>query len=162
MLSVLFNIKDLLRFKRIMAQQKLQIKSKMLLHRKWASGRTWNSLEPYARVTGSFLEVGLSSSLPIVVQSLETGRGPGKIPTGFDKILYDWSIAKGIGFSSTKERLKFSRGLAFKIMRDGTAQFRAGRNTDIFTDTKPTYDKKITDMAIKAVHSKMIVKTKFL
>lgn len=162
MVGVLFSVKDLLRFKRIMAQQKLQIKSKMLLYRKWASGRTWNSLEPYARVTGSFLEVGLSSSLPIVVQSLETGRGRGKIPMDFDKILYDWSIAKGIGFSSTRERMKFSRGLAFKIMRDGTVQFRAGRNTDIFTDTKPTYDKKITDMAIKAVHSKMIVKTKFL
>ena len=162
MLNTLFDIKDLLRFKRIMAQQKLQIKSKMLLYRKWASGRTWNSLEPYARVSSSFLEVGLSSSLPIVVQSLETGRAPGHIPYDFSKILYDWTLTKGIGFSNSKERLRFSRGLAFKIMKEGTAQFRAGRNTDIFTDTKPTYDKKITDMAIKAVHSKVMIKTKFL
>lgn len=163
MSALLFDVKDLLRFERIASQLKLQIKSNMYLQKKWASGRTWNSLTPYAYETSSgLLEIGLKSSMPIPVNALETGRRPGKVPYGFDSIIYDWSIDKGIIFSTNKERWRFARAVAWKIRKSGTSQYRSGAITSIFTDIRPTYERKITDLVIKAVGSKVKMKLKFL
>ena len=135
--------KDLKRFERLMSQYKLQIKAKMQQHGKWATGKTWNSIEPYAEETGGILNIGLTTSDPIPVKALETGRKAGKIPAGFRDVIYQWSIAKGIAFQSDKDRRTFAYLTARKIMREGTLQFKQGRNTDIYTSLESSYETQI-------------------
>lgn len=52
--------------------------------------------------------------------TLETGRGGGKIPSGFTEILEQWSRDKGIPFRNEKERRRFAFLLGRKIAASGT------------------------------------------
>lgn len=159
----LFSARDLMRFRRLMGEYKLQIRSKMLLYKKFVTGRTWNSLTPYANEIGFKLDIGLSSYYPIPINVQETGRRDGKIPYGFDKIIYQWSIDKGLYFPNDKERIRFSKAVAFnKIPKFGTVQYRNARNTDIFTDLKPTYENQLNIFLSRFISTKVTTKINFL
>ena len=154
--------KDLKRFERLMSQFKQQIKAKMLQYGKWATGKTWNSIEPYAEETGGILSIGLTTSEPIPVKALETGRKAGRIPAGFMDLIYQWSIAKGIAFKSDKERRTFAYLTARKILREGTLQFKHGKNTDIYTSLESIYETQIIAYLDKLVGSTVKAQIDFL
>lgn len=127
-----------------MSQFKLQIKSKMMQYKKWVTGTTWNTIEPYAAEEDGNLKIGLQSSNPITVKVQETGRMPGKVPFDFEDIIYQWSMDKGIQFRNQDERRKFANAVKWKMMKEGSVQFRQGTNNDIFTSQYKTYDEQIT------------------
>lgn len=160
----IFTQNDLMRFRRLMSQYKLQIKSKMVLYKKWVTGYTWNTIEPYAEEVNGELKVGLKSTNPTVVALQETGRRPGKVPRDFESIIYKWSMAKGLQFSSQKERWSFSNAVKWKTIKEGSSQFRQGRNDDIFTRPFQTYDAQIASIMDKvfADKAKSDLKVNFL
>lgn len=63
--------------------------------------------------------------------TVEVGRKPGKVPTGFYYILKEWSREKGIQFSSERERATFAYFLGKKIAKEGTQRY--SNNIDVYT-----------------------------
>lgn len=61
---------------------------------------------------------------------LETGRGPGKVPKGFYKIIRQWMIDKGIQVEKPKS---FAYLVARKIAEKGTRLYRTGKHEDIYS-----------------------------
>lgn len=151
----ILNAKDIAQIERLMSQYKLQIKSKMIMYKKWATGKTWNSISPFVYVSSSSIEAGLRSPLYISVFTQETGRKRGRVPYRFWEIIEQWSIDKGLSFRTSKDRERFSRAVAFKIAKEGTSQFRSGKNTDIFTDQKPLYERKFVQIVKRAASNRI-------
>ncbi len=151
----ILNARDIAQIERLMSQYKLQIKSKMIMYKKWTTGRTWNSISPFISVSSSTIETGLRSPLYISVFAQETGRKYGKVPYRFWEIIEQWSIDKGLSFRTTKERERFSRAVAFKIAKEGTSQFKSGKNSDIFTDQKPLYERKFVQIVKRAASDRI-------
>lgn len=149
MAVIIFTQADINRFERLMSQFKLQIKSKMIMYGKWVTGTTWNSITPYANCYNNTLSLGLKSSNPTVMAVQETGRKPGKVPIDFERTIFQWSMAKGIQFSSQKERWSFANAVKWKTIKEGSSQFRQGRNDDIFTKPFQTYDRQIATIIDK-------------
>lgn len=65
---------------------------------------------------------------------LETGHGPARVPYNFALIIKNWAIAKGITFATVADLNRFAYFTAEKIQREGTALYRNGGRTDIFTE----------------------------
>lgn len=61
---------------------------------------------------------------------LETGRGPGKVPKGFYKIIRQWMIDKGIQVEKPKS---FAYLVARKIAEKGTRLYRTVKHEDIYS-----------------------------
>lgn len=94
---------------------------------------------------------------------LETGRKPGKMPSGFTGIIKQWIRDKGISVTpipyKTDRPHKYTpeeRGenrLAFfiarKIKRSGTALFRNGGRSDIYSNAIPETTRRIADRLVK-------------
>lgn len=159
---MLLNDSELSRLYRLMSQFKLQIRSQMILQKKFVTGRTWNSIEPYAYQSSSSIDAGIRSPLAIALFTTETGRGPGSVPYNFKDIIYKWSLDKGISFKSNKDRARFSYLTARKIMRSGTAQFRKGAIDSIFTKPWESYENKIDDIIHESIKRNVKEGVKFL
>ena len=143
---------DLGRFRKLMLSYKFTIRSNIKAAKKWASGRTWNTLAPYENVGSNTLEIGLQSPVAAQIQQLETGRKPGRVPRA--DIFYDWSKQKGLSFPDDKKRWSFSWALRKKIEKSGTLQFSRPRDTSIFSDLYPKYEKKAADLIVNCMKSK--------
>lgn len=149
MSTIIFTQSDLQRFERLMSQYKLNIKSKLQQYKKYTTGVSWDSLQPYCNYYNNTLSLGLKSSMPIVVNTWETGRSPGKVPYDFERTIFKWSMSKGIQFKNQKERWAFSNAVKWKTIKAGSKQFRDGRNEDIFTNQYSNYDKQIASVMSK-------------
>lgn len=159
---MLLNDSELSRLYRLVSQYKLQIRSNMFMYKKWCTGKTWMSIEPYADQSSSSIDVGIRSPLAIQLNATETGRRPGSIPYNFRDIIYKWSLDKGISFKSNKDRMRFSYLTARKIMRSGTTQFRKGTIDYIFTKQWPSYEDKMDSLVLEAIKRNIRDGTKFL
>lgn len=159
---MLLNDSELSRLYRLVSQYKLQIRSNMFMYKKFVTGRTWNSIEPYAYQSSSSIDVGIRSPLAISLNATETGRGPGSIPYNFKDIIYKWSLDKGLSFKSNKDRARFSYLTARKIMRSGTAQFRKGAVDYIFTKQWPSYEDKMDQIVYESIERNVREGVKFL
>lgn len=149
MATIIFTQQDLMRFERLMSQYKLQIKSKMQQYKKWVSGRTWESINPYVNYYNNTLDIGLKSTNPTVVAVQETGRGPGKVPFDFERTIFKWSMQKGIQFKNQDERWTFANAVKWKTIKEGSSQFKEGRNNDIFTNQYKTYERQVATIMDK-------------
>ena len=72
--------------------------------------------------------------------TLETGRGPGKVPKGFYQIIQQWIKDKGIQVENPKS---FSYLVARKIAREGTELHRIGGRDDVYS---PEIEKAIQNI----------------
>lgn len=95
-----------------------------------ASGRTSAALQVVQRGNQIMLIKEAGQNAPF--QTLQYGRRGGKVPAGFADILYQWSVDKGLSFSTDRERNTFAYFLARKIARQGTDRNRNPRQ-DIYT-----------------------------
>lgn len=147
----------LMQLRRLMGSYKLAIKSNMKRYGKWTTGRTWSSIIPYADLDASGkLSVGLEApNNSMLVKLQETGRKPGKVPSNFEDIIYQWSIDKGIQFSSDKERKQFAKAVKWKTINEGSVQFRNGTNYDIYTKLEPMYETKTQQLVNSAITNKV-------
>lgn len=69
---------------------------------------------------------------------LETGRGPGKVPKGFYKIIRQWVEDKGI---QVKKPDSFAYLVARKIAKEGTELYRNRKHEEIYSrDLENTVD----------------------
>lgn len=93
-----------------------------------ASGRTRASL----RVEASEDRGTLWGKSPFGI--LETGRKPGKVPKGFYQIILQWVKDKKINVENPKT---FAYFVSKKIANEGTALFRSGGRTDIYSNEIP-------------------------
>lgn len=132
---------------RILEQLKERIVANMRAADAVATGKTIRSLHVVEENDGAALVS--DSEMPFGV--LETGRRSGKVPAGFQRIIYEWMMAKGvhgepIPYKTNREHRytpqeRGDRSLAFliarKIRRDGTSLFRRGGRTDIYTQEIP-------------------------
>lgn len=158
----LLNDSELSRLYRLISQYKLQIRSNMIMYKKWCTGKTWASLTPEVYQSSSVINANLRSPLAIALFTTETGRGPGRVPYNFKDILYKWSLDKGISFKSNKDRARFSYLTARKIMRSGTTQFRKGAIDSIFTKPWESYENKIDDIIHESIERNVREGVKFL
>lgn len=90
-----------------------------------ASGKTIKSIhvevgENYGQLTGRKF-----------FGTLETGRKPGKVPANFKDIILKWMQAKGINVPQPKT---FAYLVARKIRIEGTALYRIGGRSDIYSE----------------------------
>lgn len=159
---MLLNDSELSRLYRLVSQYKLQIRSNMILQKKFVTGRTWSSIEPYAYQSSTSIDAGIKSPLAIALFTTETGRGPGGIPYNFKDIIYRWSLDKGISFKTSKDRARFSYLTARKIMRSGTSQFRKGAIDSIFTRPWQSYEDKMDSIVFESIKRNVREGTKFL
>lgn len=116
-----------------------------------ASGRTRDSIRVECTEDGGILWGRQAFGV------LETGRKPGKVPKGFQQIIRQWIIDKGIAVSpipykrSPSERwhpkctpeerglMTLSGAIAYKITTEGTEMYRTGQKKDIYsTDVEKT------------------------
>lgn len=83
--------------------------------------------------------------------TLETGRGPGKVPRHFTDIIRQWILDKGIRITAIPYKRKetekwrpkytpqerglraMARAIAYKIQKDGTQLHREGGRDDIYS-----------------------------
>lgn len=72
--------------------------------------------------------------------TLETGRGPGKVPKGFYKIIQQWVADKNIQVERPKS---FAYLVARKIANEGTELYRLGGHEDIYSKEIKETVKKI-------------------
>jgi len=114
-----------------------------------ASGRTAASLRVEPNETGATLYGRRAFA------TLETGRKPGKTPYQFTRVIWQWIVDKGIRVSpidykrqasakwqpmySPQERgeLSLAGAIAHKIQTEGTALFRNGGRSDVYSNEIP-------------------------
>lgn len=97
--------------------------------------------------------------------TLETGRKGGNVPSNFSDIIKKWARDKGINISpipyktdrahkySEQERgeNRFAFFVARKIKRDGTALYRSGGRSDIYSDEIRKTIKVIGDRLMSSI-----------
>ncbi|WP_277099091.1 hypothetical protein [Coprobacter secundus] len=110
-----------------------------------ASGKTINSL----RVEASGNEGILFGRK--YFGTLETGRGPGKIPKDFQSIIAQWAVDKGL-FSPDDYKLKtFSYFVSKKISDKGTKLFRNGGDNEVYSQEIPKTIENIGDRTMNII-----------
>lgn len=129
--------RDLGRLEKIMQSYIAAIKSNTKATGKWTTGKSCGTLSTFINGGSDFLEIGIKSSDPILVKQLETGRKPGKMPP-VDAI-FQWSKDKGLSFKDDKVRRQFAFATAKKISKEGSKQYKAGRNENIYSNLYPKY-----------------------
>lgn len=139
----LFDDDDLRRLERLMMQYKLAIRAQMIKSGHWTTGRTWQSIEPEVVATPNTLECRLQSPNNIVFDVLENGRGAGSVPFDFERMIYDWSISKGLNFKDDKARWDFAKAVKWKTYLYGNKTFRDGIMSKIYSNLEPAYQKKV-------------------
>lgn len=87
-----------------------------------ASGRTSASLK-VERYSGGVRLVSRGSNIA-PFETVQFGRGAGRVPAGFYYILKQWSRDKGLVFDRESKRSTFAYFLSRKIAREGTGRHR--------------------------------------
>lgn len=113
-----------------------------------ASGRTSASFAVESEKTKARLVGGGQGCAPL--RSLEIGVPPTWVDVG---ALYQWSIDKGLRFSSEEARTDFAFALRWKIAERGTNRHR--RNVDIYTSAVDRAIVDILEIANVAVTEKL-------
>lgn len=102
----------------ILLQARDEIRANMASQNINASGRTSAGIQVERYEGGVRLVLTGNDVAPLY--TLETGRGAGRVPTGFTEILEQWTRDKGLTFANEQERRSFAYLLGRKIARQGT------------------------------------------
>lgn len=122
-----------------------------------ASGRTIESMQIETTPTSGILFARRA------VGTLETGRGSGAVPKGFNEIIYQWIMDKGIQVApipytrkaspkwqpkytpEVRGYMSFAGAVANKIAKEGTSLHREGGRKDIYSNEIETTLKSLAD-----------------
>lgn len=144
---------------KILNQAKDEVRTNMQSLRINASGRTSASIrvEQYdgglrlvggtndSHMVGEYPYGSLEAGDTAPIQTLEFGRGGGKVPRGFYYIIRQWTRDKGLSFSSEQERNTFAYFLARKIAREGTR--RNKQHADVYSTPVENAKERIKEAA---------------
>jgi hypothetical protein len=106
----------------ILTQARDEIRANMQAQNVNASGRTSAALQVVQR--GTKIELIKAEGQNAPFQTLQYGRGGGKVPAGFYSIIKQWTLDKGLSFDSETERGTFAYFVARKIAREGTQRHK--------------------------------------
>lgn len=81
--------------------------------------------------------------------TLEIGRSAGKIPYGFQDILFEWSKSKGISFPDDRQRKTFAWFLSQKIKNEGTQRHKTP--VDVYSTVVNDTVEKLKPAIVQAV-----------
>lgn len=114
-----------------------------------ATGNTSRSFRVERYEGGVRLVMGGTDYKTAPLQTLEVGRPGGAVPRGFTEILEEWSIAKGIPFSTDRERRSFAYLLGRRIAREGTLRHKTP--VDVYSSIITDAANKVTADVIKSI-----------
>ena len=89
-----------------------------------ASGKTRSKFELRKVNNAHFQILGAN-----IINILQTGRRPGKVPYNFIAMIEQWARAKGLSITRTQAFF-----IARKIQREGTRTYRTGGHRDIINE----------------------------
>lgn len=115
----------------ILERAKAAIQAQMEYQGVNATGNTSRSFRVERYEGGVRLVMGGTEYPTAPLQTLEVGRPGGAVPRGFTDILEEWSRAKGLSFSTDRERRSFAYLLGRRIAREGT--LRNLNNIDVYS-----------------------------
>lgn len=115
----------------ILTQARDEIRANMQTQNINASGRTSSALQ--VRQNGSRIELVKVAGENAPFQTLQYGRGGGKVPAGFYYIIKQWTRDKGLSFANETERGTFAYFTARKIAREGTRRHETP-NTQVYSE----------------------------
>lgn len=102
---------------RLLENAKLQIQANLASEGINASGRTSDSLRVIVDDNTVKLVQDISNGCAPIATA-EVGRNSGRIPYDFTRIVYEWSMDKGLSFENDKERMKFAGAVAWGKIRN--------------------------------------------
>lgn len=114
-----------------------------------ASGKTYSMMGWQTEDDGETVSGWVFA--PVWFNTLLEGRGPGKIPANFGKIILEWMNRKGISSSSAKDTARMANAIAWKIRREGTQMYRDHRYVDLLDTPSKDFDESLTESLNKWV-----------
>lgn len=115
----------------ILTQARDEIRANMQTQNINASGRTSAALQ--VRQNGSRIELVKVAGENAPFQTLQYGRGAGRVPVGFYNIIKQWTRDKGLSFANETERGTFAYFVSRKIAREGTRRHDTP-NTQVYSE----------------------------
>lgn len=140
----------------LLEQAKSDIQSSMAANGINASGRTSDSFHVVEADGHIMLVMGGDGTAPLA--TLEIGRGAGKIPYGFQDILFEWSKSKGISFPDDRQRKTFAWFLSQKIKNEGTQRHKTP--VDVYSTIVHDTVEQLKPAIVKAVKDNFLHKRK--
>lgn len=124
----------------ILEKAREDIVAQMRKNGQYVTGKTASGIKCYGVQTATHINAYMEA--PISLLTLETGRRAGKIPYGFQSILFKWSIDKHMQFKTVTARKSFAWYTARKIASEGSWIYRQGFRVDVYTSIlrKATHD----------------------
>ena len=114
----------------ILEQTAAEIRANLDTQRVTASGRSRDSIRVRETEDGHLQLIGGGEGAA-PMETLETGRKAGKVPRGFEDILKEWMVDKGV---NVEDEDKFARSLKWRIIRKGTLRhFDLTQQKDIYS-----------------------------
>lgn len=89
---------------------------------------------------------------------LETGRRPGRVPSGFAQIILKWMQAKNIQADDGKD-LRMANAIAWAIRKRGSRLFREGGRKDVFSNEIPAARERLKERFSELMTSLTISET---
>ena len=105
----------------ILTQARDEIRANMQTHNINASWRTSAALQVVQR--GMKIELIKAEGQNAPFQTLQYGRGAGRVPAGFFYIIKQWTRDKGLSFENERHQNAFTAYVVNKIKTEGTDRF---------------------------------------
>lgn len=115
----------------ILTQARDEIRANMQAQNINASGRTSAALQ--VRQVGSRIELVKVAGENAPFQTLQYGRGKGRVPRGFFYIIQQWTRDKGFNFENEKHRNAFTAYVVNKVKTEGTNRHETP-NTQVYSE----------------------------
>lgn len=115
----------------ILTQARDEIRANMQAQNINASGRTSAALQ--VRQNGSRIELVKVAGDNAPFQTLQYGRGKGRVPRGFFYIIQQWTRDKGFSFENEKHRNAFTAYVVNKVKTEGTNRHETP-NTQVYSE----------------------------
>ncbi len=108
-----------------------------------ASGKTYKRIKWAVNSFDDKLEGYIEA--PNYFDTLQRGRGPGKVPANMPQIITDWAMAKGLRFADAKDLQRFARAVAWKIRKEGSRRYRTRDYLDLTETPMERFNERVAE-----------------
>lgn len=136
----------------ILVQARDEIRANMRTQGINASGRTSAALQ--VRTDGTRVQLVKVAGSNAPFQTLQYGRGAGRVPRGFFYIIQQWTRDKGFSFENEKHRNAFTAYVVNKVKTEGTNRHETP-NTQVYSEpikkATETISKEVRRYVLQAI-----------
>ncbi len=108
-----------------------------------ATGKTYKRIKWRVNSFDDKLEGYIEA--PNYFDTLQRGRGPGKVPANMPQIITDWAMAKGLRFENAAALARFARATAWKIRKEGSRRYRTRDYLDLTQTPMEHFNERVTE-----------------